>query len=123
MVFLKIEISKKIFSIYLEISIIKETLTTTTSTISLEFTEIVKKDKNNLGHIMISYNHSTKAICSKIAKNLKVKTYFLYFKSLILLFIYIYIRIVIISFGLIKIISLVIFLHQWHQLLKILLLF
>jgi len=79
MVFLKIEISKKIFSIYLEISIIKETLTTTTSTISLDFTGIVKKDKNNLGHIMISYNHSTKAICSKIAKNLKVKTYFLYF--------------------------------------------
>lgn len=50
---------------------IKETLTTT-STISLEFSGIEKKEKNNLGHIMISYNHSTKLICAKIAKQLKV---------------------------------------------------
>jgi hypothetical protein len=57
--------------IYLEISIIKETLTSD-STVTLDFTEIVKKDKNNLGHIMISYNHSTKAICTKISKQLKV---------------------------------------------------
>jgi hypothetical protein len=56
---------------YLEISVIKTM--TTTSTISLEFTAVEKKDKNNLGHIMISYNHSTKVICSKIAKYLKVR--------------------------------------------------
>jgi hypothetical protein len=31
-----------------------------------------KKDKNDLGHIMISYNHSTQTICLKIAKALKV---------------------------------------------------
>ena len=64
---------KKRISSSLEISIIKETLTTTDSTLTLEFTEIVKKDKNDLGHIMISYNHSTKDICSKIAKHLKVR--------------------------------------------------
>lgn len=59
--------------LYLEISKIKETLTTTTTTnIPLEFTGLEKKDKNNLGHIMISYNHSTKLVCSKIAKSLKV---------------------------------------------------
>ena len=31
-----------------------------------------KKNKNSIGHIMISYNHSTKKICTKIAKKLKV---------------------------------------------------
>lgn len=31
-----------------------------------------KKDKNDLGHIMISYNHSTQAMCLKIAQALKV---------------------------------------------------
>ena len=57
-----------IFSSSSEISIIKETLTTTT-TLTTEY----KKDKNDLGHIMISYNHSTRVLCSKIAKALKVK--------------------------------------------------
>lgn len=51
-----------------EISIIKEAITTTTT-----FTTECKKDKNDLGHIMISYNHSTRVLCSKIAKALKVK--------------------------------------------------
>ncbi len=72
--------------IYLEISVIKETLNSD-STISLDFTEIVKKDKNNLGHIMISYNHSTRAICSKISKHLKVsnKNWFsVYFHQLLI---------------------------------------
>jgi hypothetical protein len=54
----------------LEISIIKQTLTT--STLTTEYFE-PKKDKNNIGHIMISYNHSTKTICTKIAQALKVK--------------------------------------------------
>ena len=31
-----------------------------------------EKDKNDLGHIMISYNHSTQAMCLKIAQALKV---------------------------------------------------
>jgi len=53
----------------------KEASTTTSIDISLDFGEVVKKDKNNLGHIMISYNHSTRAICSKIAKNLKCRNY------------------------------------------------
>ncbi|CAF2158749.1 unnamed protein product [Rotaria magnacalcarata] len=57
-----------------ETSINKETLTTT-SDISLEFTEIVTKDKNDIGHILISYNHSTAIICSKIAKRLKNLNY------------------------------------------------
>ena len=57
--------------IFLEISIIKETFTTTT-TIEKEY----KKDKNDLGHIMISYNHSTQALCLRIAKALKVKEMF-----------------------------------------------
>ncbi len=105
--------------IYLEISIIKETLTSD-STISLNFNEIVKKDKNHLGHIMISYNHSTKAICSKISKYLKVNK-INHFQCIFIncwLF-----RIEIISFGLIKIIYPVIFSHLWHQLWKIHLLF
>ena len=55
---------------FAEISILKQTLTTTT--ITTEYTEI-KKNKDDIGHIMISYNHSTKAMCSRIAKELKVK--------------------------------------------------
>lgn len=56
-----------------DISIIKETLTTTT-TLTTEYSE-PKKDKNDLGHIMISYNHSTKPLCSKIARGLKDRSY------------------------------------------------
>lgn len=52
----------------LEISIIKQTTTITTE----EYTEI-KKEKADLGHIMISYNHSTRPLCLKIAKELKVE--------------------------------------------------
>ncbi|CAF4317218.1 unnamed protein product, partial [Rotaria socialis] len=48
--------------------IVMKTGSTTMTTI--EYTE-PKKNKNEIGHIMISYNHSTKTICSKIAKNLK----------------------------------------------------
>ncbi|CAF4968743.1 unnamed protein product, partial [Rotaria sp. Silwood1] len=57
-----------------DMSIVTETLTTTSAT-SLEFTRTKKKDKNDIGHIMISYNHSTKVICSKIAKYLKNHNY------------------------------------------------
>ncbi|UJR20828.1 hypothetical protein I4U23_023939 [Adineta vaga] len=57
-----------------DIATIKETLTTTTTTLTTEYTEL-KKDKNDLGHIMISYNHSTKVLCSKIARGLKDRNY------------------------------------------------
>ncbi|CAM4867966.1 unnamed protein product [Rotaria socialis] len=66
--------SRSLCLAYTETSIIKETLTTT-SDISLEFTGIVAKDKNDIGHILISYNHSTAIICSKIAKQLKNLNY------------------------------------------------
>lgn len=33
-----------------------------------------KKNKNDLGHIMISYNHSTRLLCMKIAHCLRVMT-------------------------------------------------
>jgi len=56
-----------------EISIFKQTLTTTT-TLTTECIEL-KKDKNNPEHIMISYNHSTKSLCTKIAKALKSLNY------------------------------------------------
>ncbi|CAF1240690.1 unnamed protein product [Rotaria sordida] len=56
-------------------SVIEETLTITTSETSLDFIETEKKNKNDIGHIMISYNHSTKLICSKIAKLLKNHNY------------------------------------------------
>ncbi|CAF3799369.1 unnamed protein product [Adineta steineri] len=56
------------------ISIIKQQLTTTTTTTTTEYIE-TKKHKNDLGHIMISYNHSTKILCSKIAKALKNMNY------------------------------------------------
>ena len=62
--------------ISLDISTSKDSLTDT-SEISLDFTEIVEKDKNNLGHIMISYDQSTRAICMKISKYLKVRKCFL----------------------------------------------
>ncbi|CAF3664813.1 unnamed protein product [Rotaria socialis] len=52
--------------------IVMKTGSTTMTTI--EYTE-PKKNKNEIGHIMISYNHSTKTICSKIAKNLKNLNY------------------------------------------------
>lgn len=55
--------------IFLEISIIKETINTTTTTM---IEKDYKKDKNDVGHIMISYNHSTQALCLKIAKALRV---------------------------------------------------
>ncbi|CAF1096243.1 unnamed protein product [Adineta ricciae] len=57
-----------------DISTNKDSLTNT-SEISLDFTEIVEKDKNNLGHIMISYDQSTRALCMKISKYLKNRTY------------------------------------------------
>ncbi|CAF2022281.1 unnamed protein product [Rotaria magnacalcarata] len=44
--------------------------TASTTMTTIEYTE-PKKSKNEIGHIMISYNHSTKVICSKIAKELK----------------------------------------------------
>ena len=62
--------------IRLDICTSKDSLTNT-SEISLDFTEIVGKDKNNLGHIMISYDQSTRAICMKIAKYLKVRKSYL----------------------------------------------
>ncbi|UJR28737.1 hypothetical protein I4U23_009965 [Adineta vaga] len=55
-------------------SIIQDSLTNT-SEISLDFSGILKKDKNDLGHIMISYDDSTRAICMKIAKYLKNRNY------------------------------------------------
>ncbi|CAF2917106.1 unnamed protein product [Rotaria sp. Silwood2] len=58
-----------------EISVITETLPTT----SFEFTGTEKNDKNNIGHIMISCNHSTRLICSKIAKLLKNHNYTVWF--------------------------------------------
>ncbi|CAF0902263.1 unnamed protein product [Adineta steineri] len=60
-----------------DISIIKEALTDKTP-ISLEFTGIEKKDNKNLGHIMISYNHSTRAVCSRISKHLKDRNYIIW---------------------------------------------
>ncbi|CAF1064548.1 unnamed protein product [Adineta ricciae] len=57
-----------------DIKIIKESSTTTTTTLSTKYID-PKKDSNDLGHIMISYNHSTKLVCSRIAKALKDKNY------------------------------------------------
>ena len=55
----------------LEISVIKQATTTTT----IIYTDYVepKKKKDYIGHIMISYNHSTKPMCTRIAQALKVK--------------------------------------------------
>ncbi|CAF0943736.1 unnamed protein product [Rotaria sordida] len=53
-----------------EILLMKEASTTYTT----EYIE-PKKNKNDIGHIMISYNHSTKALCSKIARELKNLNY------------------------------------------------
>ncbi len=54
------------FNFVIYISVSTNTQPTTTECIEL------KNDKKNPGHIMISYNHSTKALCTKIAKSLKV---------------------------------------------------
>ncbi|CAF1025798.1 unnamed protein product [Adineta ricciae] len=58
-----------------DITIIKESLTTTTTTTLTTKYNDPKKDSNDLGHIMISYNHSTKLVCSRIAKALKDRNY------------------------------------------------
>ncbi len=57
------------FVIDLEISTFKQT---TTTTIITDYVE-PKKKKSDIGHIMISYNHSTKALCTRIAQALRVK--------------------------------------------------
>lgn len=62
-----------------EIVLLKTTATTTTFT-TVDYSE-PKKNKDNVGHIMISYNHSTKAICSKIARELKVREIIIIFFS------------------------------------------
>ncbi|CAF2403701.1 unnamed protein product [Rotaria sp. Silwood2] len=46
----------------------------TSTTYVTEYTE-PKKNKNDIGHIMISYNHSTKTLCSRIARELKNLNY------------------------------------------------
>ncbi|CAF3384086.1 unnamed protein product [Rotaria sp. Silwood1] len=53
-----------------EILLIKQKSTTCV----IEYAE-PKKNKNDIGHIMVSYNHSTKPLCSKIARELKNLNY------------------------------------------------
>lgn len=60
-----------------------------------------EKFKENFGHIMISYNHSTRPICLKIAEALRVK------KNQIKIVletktVFRFLRISVLSFGLIK---------------------
>ena len=78
----------------------------------------MKSEKNDLGHIMISYNHSTKIVCAKIARYLRVcisalsrlfsNAFFVFSKETILS-------------GLIKMISPATFSLRWHQPWRILL--
>ena len=53
-----------------EKSLIQDTVTT----LIIDY-PIVKKGKDDLGHIMISYNHSTRPLCMQIAHALRVKPF------------------------------------------------